>query len=403
LAVFDPRVFFLLLWGSQMFGYLFRGDQFYPFEIRTWLVFLFGVAGYFIGSSLALTRLLGPSPAIGPMRAADSHEQHLVRRFFRVAQLLYLVGCGFAVAQIISVLGAEALFSGDLAGLRMSVVNDFVGDRELFSSIRVFYFGVGLSVFQLAHAKYFGSGERVAVMLLGLLSALATTGRLYLLLFVLASAFLLSRQRLASRRAVGFLLVAFVLLFFSFALLLEKGSDEGSVFAQIVWNLQVYLLSSLACFNDYVATGVQETPGGILIPNALRDLIRIMGISMAEKPNLLPFAMVPIQCNTYTVLFPLYHDVGTVGVLLGLAAIGWFNTFIWLKQSMTPSPLLLFTYAITLYPLAMSMFEDAYFSSPGFWVMLWALPAILSIVLRVFGANKPTRRPVDARDTRLAK
>lgn len=401
--MFDPRVVFLLLWGSQMVGYLFRGDQFYPFEIQTWFIFLVGVAGYFIGSSLALTRLLGPSSAMGPIRAADGHEQHLVRCFFRVAQSLYLVACGFAVTQIIAVLGAEALFSGDLARLRISVVSDFVGDRELFSSIRVFYFGVGLSVFQLAHAKYFGSAERVAVMLLGLLSALATTGRLYLLLFVLGSAFLLSRQRIASRRAVGFLLLVFVLLFFSFALLFEKGSDEGSVFAQIVWNLQVYLLSSLACFNDYVATASQETPGGILIPNALRGLVRVLGISMAEKPNLLPFAMVPIQCNTYTVLFPLHHDVGIVGVLLGLAAIGWFNTFIWLKQTMTPSPLLLFTYAITLYPLAMSMFEDAYFSSPGFWAMLWAPPVVLSIVLSVFHAKRPNRRPVDAHSADLAK
>ena len=403
--MFDPRALFLLLWGSQMVGYLFSGGQFYPFELQTWLIFLVGVAGYFIGCSLAQSRALGPYHGTGADAAFASEAEtlHFVRWFFRLAQLAYLIACAFAISQIVGLLGADALLSGDLARLRISVVNDFVGDRELFSSIRVFYFGVGLSVFQLAHARYFGGTERTVVMLLGLLSAVATTGRLYLLLFVLASAYLLYRQRIASRRAVGILFLCFVLLFFLFALLLEKGSDEGSMLEQIVWNFQVYLLSSLACFNDYVATGSQQTPGGILIPNAVREVLRIVGIVMPEKPNLLPFATVPLQCNTYTVLFPLFHDGGLVGVLLGMALIGWFNTFVWFKQQLTSSPVVLFTYAVTLYPLAMSMFEDAYFSSPGFWVMLWTPPVILSIALRLKRAHSPRGLRTDVQRGKFAK
>lgn len=379
--MFEPRMFFLILWGSQIVGYLLSSHQFYPLAAQTWLIFLVGVVAYYIGSSLARSSFLGPHAHEVRVRLEPSRETVLVRRFFLAAQICYAIACVLAIKQISSVLGTDALLSGDMAQLRFAFVGDFIGDRELFSSVRVFYFSVGLCIFQLAHALKFRTFERAAVLSIGLVSAIVTTGRLYLLLYVLACAYLLHRQMLVSKRTVVMLFLGFVLIFFAVALLFEKGSNEGSVFEQLLWNLRIYLLSSLACFNDYLVNGTQETPGGILIPNALREVLKIVGISMPDKPNLLPFAMVPLQCNTYTVLFPLYHDGDWVGVLIGLVSIGLLNTYFWLKQRIAPTPNILFTYAILLYPLAMSMFEDAYFSSPGFWVLLWTPPAILSALL----------------------
>ena len=379
--MFEPRMFFLLLWGSQIVGYLLSGNQFYPFAAQTWLIFIVGIAAYCIGSSLAISSLSGQHIHEVRVRMEPGRETIVVRRFFLVAHIGFAVACVVAIKHISSVLGTDALLSGDMAQLRLAFVNDFIGERRLFSSVRVFYFGVGLCIFQLAHALKFHPLERAAVLIIGLISAIATTGRLYLLLYVLACAYLLHRQQLASKRGVAILFLGFVLIFFTVALLFDKGSDEGSVFEQLLWNLRIYLLSSLACFNDYVTNGSQETPGGILIPNAVREVLKIVGFLMPEKPNLLPFAMVPLQCNTYTLLFPLYHDGDWVGVLIGLASIGLLNSYFWLKQRIAPSPNVLFTYAILLYPLAMSMFEDAYFSSPGFWLLLWAPPLLLSTLL----------------------
>lgn len=379
--MFDPRLLFLIIWGSQVAGFLLNDYQFYPLAAQTWQIFAVGTFGFYAGSSLALSSFGNARALEVPVFQGSDRETDLVRRFFLVAQICYAVACALAIKQITSVLGADALISGDMAQLRLAFVNDFVGERELFTSVRVFYFGVGLCIFQLAHAIKFSASERAIVLGIGLISAIATTGRLYLLLYMLACAYLLYRQKLASKRTVAMLFLGFVLIFFAVALLFEKGSGEGSVFEQLLWNLRIYLLSSLACFNDYVTTGAQETPGGLLIPNALRALLKIIGISMPEKPDLLPFAMVPQQCNTYTVLFPLYHDGNLIGVLIGLTLIGLFSTFFWLKQRTTPTPNILFTYAVLLYPLAMSMFEDAYFSSPGFWALLWTPPTILSMLL----------------------
>lgn len=122
---------------------------------------------------------------------------------------------------------------------------------------------------------------------------------------------------------------------------------------------------------------------------------------MTEKPNLLPFAMVPMQCNTYTALFPLFHDLGYIGLFFGFVAIGFTHSYLWIQQQRSAAPIILFAYALSLYPLAMSMFEDAYFSSPGFWLMLWIPPLALYLYRLVL--TKPHPRQHQAVDGLLSQ
>ncbi len=381
--MFDPRLIFAVIWGMQVVGYLLDGGQFYPFFAKTWSIVAAGLAGFFLGSKLIRVSVEAFPMAVAPP-PTDGDVSRLTQWFFRLAQALYMLATVYSLSRIAAVLGADAILSGDFAALRLAIVNDFVGERELFSWIRVFYFGVGLAVFQLAHAHLFSTAEITAVAVLGLLSAIATTGRLYLLLFVLATGFLLYRQRKISVRGVVAVFCGFIALFFLLALLLQKGGDEGSVLEQLAWNARVYLLSSLACFNDFVRNDGSLSSDGVLIPNAVRSILRIVGIALEDKPDLLPFARVPVQCNTYTALFPLYHDLGIIGVLLGFMGIGWLTQFFWEYERRSRSPMSMFLYSVALYPLVMSMFEDAYFSSPGFWVMLWIPPLALFLVQRLY-------------------
>ena len=88
----------------------------------------------------------------------------------------------------------------------------------------------------------------------------------------------------------------------------------------------------------------------------------------------------------------LYFLINIPFYIFGFMAIGFAHSFLWLRQQISGTPLALFAYAISLYPLAMSMFEDAYFSSPGFWVMLWIPPAALYLY-RLLAAKSHGRRP----------
>jgi oligosaccharide repeat unit polymerase len=375
----------------QVVGYLLDGGQFYPFYAKTWSIVTAGLVGFFLGSKLVRVSAYAFPEAVAPP-PTDGEISRLTQRFFRLAQALYVLATVYSLSRITAVLGVDAILSGDFAALRLAIINDFVGDRELFSWIRVFYFGVGLAVFQLAHAHLFSTAELTAVAVLGLLSAIATTGRLYLLLFVLALGFLLYRQRKISLRGVVAVFCGFIVLFFLLALLLQKGGDEGSVLEQLAWNARVYLLSSLACFNDFVWNDSSLSSDGVLIPNSVRSMLRVAGIVLEEKPNLLPFAQVPVKCNTYTALFPLYHDLGIIGVLLGFMGVGWLTQFFWEYERRSRSSMSMFLYSVALYPLVMSMFEDAYFSSPGFWVTLWIPPLALFLAQRLYVELRSPRR-----------
>jgi oligosaccharide repeat unit polymerase len=205
------------------------------------------------------------------------------------------------------------------------------------------------------------------------------------MLYFLSVTALLYSERIVRLRGVATAGVLFVGLFFLIAAVMGKGDNDGvdSLLGSVVWNSQVYLLSSVACFNDFVVTDSQRMVGGALLPNSLRDLLALGGISIPEKPSLLPFSEVPVPCNTYTFMFPLFHDGSFPGLAVGCFAIGFVHQHMYLKFAAGGSPNWSYLYAISLYALAMSIFEDAYFSSPGFWVVLLVPPVALYISRRL--------------------
>lgn len=100
-----------------------------------------------------------------------------------------------------------------------------------------------------------------------------------LMLFVAVTA-LLYRQRIVTLRGVLSAAVGFMALFFLVAVLLGKGTSGGGVLRQVIWNAQIYLLSSVACLDNYIQTGLQEIPGGALLPNSVRGLLHGFGVNI---------------------------------------------------------------------------------------------------------------------------
>lgn len=370
--IFEPRIIFLLLWSSQIIGYLFFGDAFFPFDMTTWSIVAAAVIAFFIGGKFGSylpmsARVLG---------SKEQFKNYTVRKFAYISLFLYIIVSIFAIAHLYNVL--LVMTGGDLSppAVRQAIITDFLGSREIFDVLRIFYFGVGFCIYLLAYSKSFSKKEIFLIFLIGLVSAICTTGRLYLLLFFIAVTALLYRQRIISLKIVIGAGISFVCLFFLVAIILKKGSgDVESVFGQVVWNAQVYILSSLACFNNYIQTGSQNVSDGMLIPNFIRGFFnQNFGTMWELKPDLHPFAEVPIQCNTYTVIFPLFNDGNILGVILGMFGIGVFQRYLFRLHIMSKSPVVWYFFALSLYPLIMTVFEDAYFSSPGFWLMLWVPP-----------------------------
>jgi hypothetical protein len=68
-----------------------------------------------------------------------------------------------------------------LPGVRQIVVEDFLGERRLNALFKFYYFGVGFCLFLLAFSKQLSRKKLMIIILIGLVSAILTTGRLYLL------------------------------------------------------------------------------------------------------------------------------------------------------------------------------------------------------------------------------
>lgn len=179
----DPRLLFAGLWFWQVAGQLiFRGD-FYPLSSFTWVIVACAITAFLAGGQVG-ARLPIPGGLLKQDKDAGRFD---IRIFGYVTLGLYIIVSivgGIIVYHMI--LNSIASFSGkvSLEQIRIEVIKDFIGDRKIFSILRIFYFGVGLCVFLLAFVKKFTKNEVLIIILIGIVSAIATTGRLYILLFL---------------------------------------------------------------------------------------------------------------------------------------------------------------------------------------------------------------------------
>jgi len=370
--LFDPRLIFALLWLGQLCGLAVFGEVFEPFSWLTWVSIVCTIVGFTAGALVA-----SATPALdGRLPLAQSAPDWLIRKAFNWFIVLYGIAGMLATAKLYLILRGELGAAMSMPAVRQAIVYDFTGGRQIFGLLRIFFFGVGASIYFLANAGSLTRRQIMIIAAVGLLSAILTTGRLYMLLFFVAGAALFYRQGILTGRGVVASFGLFIGLFFLVAVVLQKGSADSGLFEQLGWNTKVYALSSVACFDNYLQTGLQEIPGGALIPNAVRGLLDHLGLNVPLRPNLMPFVSVPLTCNTYTSMFPLYHDGQLPGIIFGFFAIGLFHQFLFKWSNSSANSMAWYLYAVSLYPLCMSVFEDAYFSSPGFWVLLWIPPVL---------------------------
>lgn len=380
--MFSPRLIFFVLWASQILLHLIFHDVFYDFLIETWVVILLGVISFIIGTFFSQFIIESKNKKIFKKNLNFLDIDFLIKLFF----IFYIPIFIYAIFSVKSILFSMGLSGFNAPLIRQLVIEDFNADRIIFAWSRCFHIGVGFCIFFLAFSNKISKTNIFLLILCGLISALATTGRLFLLLFFSSTIILLYRNKIVSMKTVFVFFGLFLFLFFGIAIFLGKGSENnaGGIGSGVLWNAQIYLMSSVSCFNDYVGGNVSDSDGSILIPNQIKMIFNGLGFDIPLRAALNPFSYVPEPCNTYTIFFPLFHDAGLLGVIIGLFIIGSGHYFIYVRYKYLDQRIWWYVYAISVYPLIMTVFEDAYFSSIGFWITLW-MPPIMYSILRLTG------------------
>ncbi|WP_211441642.1 O-antigen polymerase [Collimonas humicola] len=371
----SPAFLFLLLWIPQIIVHYFWAESFDPFLNEAWIIVAIAITGFLIGTSGA-GRLKLPGK---PFRIRYVSPKW-VKRFIYFAPFLF-VG-------IIYWFVVNADSTSPIA-IRLAIINaKFAGLQTYEIAIKLLIIYSAFCLYFLCYVENLNRRLITLLLLVGTIASILTTGRLQLLVFTIAAIAILKRRGAIKTRHMLIFAALFVVLFFGIAVVLGKGEGDDGLMEQIGWNLQVYLFSSLSCFNNFLSTGSPAVDSLAMMPSFLRPVF-----DMLPRDPVNEFAQIPFNCNTYTALFPVTHDFGSIGVLCLFIFLGIFHQRLYMRYLQWGTPLSIYLYALSLYPLMMTVFEDAYFSSYGIWLMFW-LPVIAHSIFSRIGFRARRTIPI---------
>ncbi len=385
----NPSIFFSVIWIFQLAGYLFYFKSFGKYENETFLVLLIGCSGFLLGCRLASSSksqicFKKSCKWLDLLVLPSSKKIAYFTFFFNWIFLIVLSVVTFLLLKIISASTNESIES--FRQIRDLINTDFAGERVFYDIFRIYQVGIVAILFLFCCGREFSKKMLLCLFLLGLASALLTTSRLYLLFYVLSAIGIFSTFKLLDTKQVALSLIGFLIFFFTLSVLMKKGYENlDQPFQILLWNIQVYLFSPLAAFNSFIKSGLPNFYSSVMIPNIIKKGLNLFGFTLEYRTNLMPFVDVPVRTNVYTFFFPLYHDGGKILVACGTFLIGFTHQSLFCLSKNVPSPITVYLFAISLYPLAMSFFEDAYFSSPGFLgIQLSPIICLVLLNLRSF-------------------
>lgn len=243
---------------------------------------------------------------------------------------------------------------------RNLVNNSFTEKNSLFWLLRLFSL-----VFFYANLMYFTSFGRKKIFwgTIALLTSVIGSGRNYLLIFILTVLGAnLKEPKKSIIKVISLAILMVTVLFGLFIFLFDKAEEGVSVVHSIWISLTSYFFNPLHGFS-VITYDMQNWGTTMLISPGILDLF---GITYTPIP-MMPYTDPPAVTNVYTLLWPMYYDLGLFGIIFFGLSYGFIHSFLF-RGYKYGNPYLSYFYVLSLYPLVMSIFHDVYLSSIGLWV-----------------------------------
>ena len=359
--VLYPPFLFTLNWFVVFCLYLVPLVEVNELGASTLAVVASGVAAFSAGGAIA-ERGRDPRPL-----ADFTHRNPIVKKVILLCCLAFLPAFFWEIRRLSAVGG----FDSFMISARVAM-NDAATNGEKIYSSRLYIAAPMLALFValvfLIEAREWRR-ERVWVwssILTALAFSVLTTGRTWLMELVvgLAGIYLLKSRRFSAGEAWRFVRWPLAALLALFSILVPVNKDisgvNGGATEAIADYAFGYAVIPLAGF-DYVLHHASEYKYD---PNhTFRDLLpgfaRIAGIRYMPPPMLDDFVSVPFPTNVYTIFKSYYVDFGLTGMLIAMFVIGAGQTWLF-RRALTGDHFYVFLFAVSLYPLAMAVFDDSY-------------------------------------------
>lgn len=160
------------------------------------------------------------------------------------------------------------------------------------------------------------------------------------------------------------------MVFLIYAIFLNKGgSSEASVsenLTSVSEEILFYMFGSFPAFDHFIHSHYELEYGEYTFRFLYAFLEKISSTDHAPIKLIQEFVYVPFQTNVYTIYRVYVSDFGPFGAMLIIYFIGLIQTYFYLNIS--KGLIYEFLYAIFLYPLCFSFFDDQYFSILSQWI-----------------------------------
>jgi oligosaccharide repeat unit polymerase len=388
-AMLNPALIFSIIWIAETLACILAGwlevPTLHGYNLSSETAFVVAVcvsafvSGYFMSQlcfgNMLLTTRARPAPR--------------VVTFFLTAQFIITVIGIYALWIEIGTLSTANVEAFSFSLIRMGIVSSQIESGESSVAIRLLFASVGISMLLLTQVARESKKVIFITILLGSMSAIATTGRIAMaMLFV---ALLYRSISIAKIRWSGiiFQVSIFFIFFILIALAMGKDNSSGSdsQLNQIIWNITIYGIGSLIALDVFITTGGPVSVDFAMIPSAFREIA-----ALPPRAAVNPFILYPIETNTYTAILPPFNDGGVLGCAIFYCILG-FGYRALFQLAMFRGGVWEFFYAISLYMLLMTGFEDPYFSSTGIYLIFAAVGLLYVALNKILKHEQPSLSP----------
>lgn len=337
LDIFAPFVITPLVWAFVLFCFVAFPHNLYP------------IGGKFLGNLLVWVIFFFLSSILAYYKTSDTSETS--------AQLLpnsrtikwYVILTILLMPIVISVTIWTAFINDPVNMFRyLRIMNTGVDENIEAPDLGVLNYLVSMAYVTLFFSLLYIKKKRILsiIIVLNLFLAFITMAKTTFLCVILSSLYILYVKKIVKIRHIAYGLLFFVLLSLILQSLRAASSQDDVVAVDLLDFFVLYILTSISAFEHFVLPGSAVHWG----ENTFRFFYAIfysLGADIPPIKTILEFVSVPVETNTYTVLYPFYKDFGTVGILFFSVIYGFIYGYLY-KKTATGNKFALIIYAMFL-------------------------------------------------------
>ncbi|TDD98378.1 O-antigen polymerase [Flavobacterium cellulosilyticum] len=384
-----PPFLFSLLWFGVIFCHFicvtFDLVTIFVLSFKALFIYTLGVVMFTFGG-LAVKLKSNNDVFIKP----EDIDFRIKNKFDVVLIIISLIFLPFFLISSYKLAVEYMIFDSLFAGLR----NSFVQEQDIgFSKYGIIisfvsFFVQGYQYFSLRNNKL----KFILSAIVLLLFCVFSTGRTFFIFYISLIYGLLIVFQKFKKKYIYYGISGILVLFSTIGILLNKGgSTENNLqenISGIVESFVIYFIGSLSAFDAFLHSHYVNTVG----ENSFRFVFSFLykfGFIESKPGDLVDqYVSIPFDTNVYTIYKIYFQDFGFIYMIFLLFIFGLVHTYFYLKaireRKFAPSII----YAIMLYPLFMSFFQEQYFSLLPTWIYIFMIVLFGKYYIKVGILNK---------------